>query len=473
MPRILIADDEQSMREWLRILFQRDGFDVVIAADGLSAREIVAREYVDVVLTDIRMPRLDGVGLLRAVRELAPDAVVLMMTAHWTQDSDEWKHARDLGAEALFEKPLRDVQLVTMQVRQLLESRRLRHENAVLRSTTVEHGFAGIIGRSATMLDVFRLVETVCRTNSTILITGESGTGKELVAQAIHRQSLRRDRPFVAVNCGAMPETLLESELFGHVRGAFTGADTNKKGLVEVAEGGTVFLDEIGEMTPSMQVKFLRVLQERKFRRVGGTEETAANIRVIAATNRDLPRAVAEGRFREDLFYRLNVIPIRLPALREREGDVHLIAEQFLARLSQEMGKPLEGFAPEALAALESYQWPGNVRELENVVERAVALEQGWRVELSTLPEEIQAGRPATPISQPAPAAEPAGAPPVLPEEGFSLERHLQEIERQHLERALRQSGGVQTRAADLLGLSFRQFRYLAKKYSLRASEGR
>jgi two-component system, NtrC family, response regulator PilR len=476
MPRILIVDDEQSMREWLRILFQRDGFEVLIADDGQTAREIVAREYVDVVLTDIKMPRVDGVQLLGAVRELAPDAVVLMMTAHWTRDSDGWKRARELGAEALFEKPFRDVNLVTMQVRQLLESRRLRHENAVLRSTTVEQGFAGIIGRSACMLDVFKLVETVCRTNSTILITGESGTGKELVAQAIHKQSLRRDRPFVAVNCGAMPETLLESELFGHMRGAFTGADTTKKGLIEVAEAGTVFLDEIGEMTPSMQVKFLRVLQERKFRRVGGTEEIAANIRVIAATNRDLPRSVAEGKFREDLFYRLNVIPIKLPALRERRGDVPLIADHFLAKLTREMGKPVDGFAPEAMAALEAYQWPGNVRELENVVERAVALEQDRRIELATLPDYIQAGRPATPLAgAPRSVAEeaPSVTAPQSLDERFNLEQHLQDIERQHLERALRQAGGVQTHAADLLGLSFRQFRYLVKKYGLRTSEGR
>jgi two-component system response regulator PilR (NtrC family) len=449
---------------------------VLTADDGLTAREIVAREYVDVVLTDIRMPRVDGVQLLGAVRELAPDAVVMMMTAHWTQDSDGWKHARELGAEALFEKPFRDVNLVTMQVRQLLESRRLRHENAVLRSTTVEQGFAGIIGRSASMLDVFRLVETVCRTNSTILITGESGTGKELVAQAIHKQSLRRERPFVAVNCGAMPETLLESELFGHMRGAFTGADTTKKGLVETAEAGTVFLDEIGEMTPSMQVKFLRVLQERKFRRVGGTEEIAANIRVIAATNRDLPRSVAEGKFREDLFYRLNVIPIKLPALRDRAGDVPLIAEQFLTRLTREMGKSVDGFAPEAMAALEAYQWPGNVRELENVVERAVALEPGRHIELATLPDYIQAGRPATPLSngsRPTASDSLAGTGAVVLDHGFNLEQHLQDVERQHLEKALRQAGGVQTHAADLLGLSFRQFRYLVKKYGLKTSEGR
>jgi two-component system, NtrC family, response regulator PilR len=340
----------------------------------------------------------------------------------------------------------------------------------VLRSTTVDQGFAGIIGRSPAMLDVFRMVETVCRTNSTILITGESGTGKELVAQAMHKQSLRREKPFVAVNCGAMPENLLESELFGHVRGAFTGADSNKKGLVEVAEGGTVFLDEIGEMTPAMQVKLLRVLQERKFRRVGGTDETPANIRVVAATNRDLPKAVSEGKFREDLFYRLNVIPIRLPALRERAGDVPIIAEHFLARLTREMGKPLEGFSPEAVLALEQYQWPGNVRELENVVERAVALEQGHRVELGTLPEAIQAGRPVTPLGQRGTTA--ADTEP-LTGAGFNLEQHLQDVERQHLERALRQTGGVQTHAAELLGLSFRQFRYLVKKYGLRTTEGR
>jgi two-component system response regulator PilR (NtrC family) len=281
-----------------------------------------------------------------------------------------------------------------------------------------------------------------------------------------------------------MPETLLESELFGHMRGAFTGADTTKKGLVEVAEGGTVFLDEIGEMTPSMQVKFLRVLQERKFRRVGGTEEIAANIRVIAATNRDLPKFVAEGKFREDLFYRLNVIPIQLPSLRDRKGDVPLIAEHFLARLTREMGKPLEGFSPEAMAALESYQWPGNVRELENVVERAVALEQGRRVELSTLPDSIQSGRPVTPLSNsgtpPATVPATAAAEPAVSngsaagiDAGFNLEQHLQNVERQHLERALRQAAGVQTHAAELLGLSFRQFRYLAKKYGLKTSEGR
>jgi two-component system response regulator PilR (NtrC family) len=459
-PRILIADDEQSMREWMRLLFQRDGFDVLTAEDGVAARETIAREYVDVVLTDIRMPRLDGVSLLKSIRDTAPDVIVTMMTAHWTQDSNDWGEAQALGAEALFEKPFRDVNLVTMQVRQLLESRRLRHENAVLRQTTVAQGFAGIIGRSPSMLQVFRMIETVCRTNSTVLITGQSGTGKELVARAIHDLSLRRGRQFVAVNCGAMPEALLESELFGHVRGAFTSADKDKKGLIEAAEGGTVFLDEIGEMTPPMQVKLLRVLQERKFRRVGGTDESAADIRVIAATNRDLNKRVWDGKFREDLFYRLNVIPIELPALRDRPEDIPLIAESFLAKFNREMGKSIEGFAPDAMEALQGFTWNGNVRELENVVERAVALETSSRVGLSTLPENVRTGKGAVR----------AGHLDSYPEEGgsFNLEKHLQDIERSHLERALERAGGVQTRAAEVLGLSFRQFRYLMKKYGLK-----
>ena len=457
-PRILIADDEQSMREWMRLLFQRDGFEVLTAENGEMARDMVSREYVDVVLTDIRMPKLDGVALLTSIRESAPDVIVMMMTAHWTRDSEEWASAKATGAEALFEKPFRDVNLVTMQVRQLLESRRLRQENAVLRQTTAERGFAGIIGRSPAMLEVFRLVEMVCRTNSTVLLTGESGTGKELVARAIHNLSLRQSRPFVAVNCGAMPEALLESELFGHIRGAFTGADKDKKGLIEAAEGGTIFLDEIGEMPPTMQVKLLRVLQERKYRPVGGTEEFAADIRVIAATNRDLAKLVGEAKFREDLFYRLNVIPVKMPALRERATDVQLIAEHFLSKYTQEMSKVIDGFSPEAIVVLSAYHWPGNVRELENVVERAVALESERHVAAATLPDNLRSGVPAT--TSPGAIAD-TGA-------GFNLERHLQDIERSHLERALERSGGVQTRAADVLGLSFRQFRYLAKKHGLR-----
>jgi two-component system response regulator PilR (NtrC family) len=459
--RVLIVDDEQSMREWMRILFQRDGFDVLVAADGLAARELIAREYVDVVLTDIRMPRMNGIELLTAAREIAPDAIICMMTAHFTRDSEDWRRARDQGAAALFEKPFRDVNLVTLQVRQLIDARRVRHERDVLRQAVSSDGFAGIIGRSPKMLDVFRLVETVCRTNSTILISGESGTGKELVAKAIHEQSLRSGQRFVAVNCGALPETLLESELFGHVRGAFTGAESNKKGLIEVADHGTIFLDEIGEMSATMQVKLLRVLQERTYRRVGGTEEVVANIRVIAATNRDLAALVGEGTFREDLYYRLNVIPIRLPALRERADDVPIIAEHFLQKFTREMGKPIQGFTPEATSLLTAHGWPGNVRELENVVERAVALEAGQQITADTLRDHLRDSRRADNGLH-------ADTADVLPGSGFNLEQHLQQIERSHVERALKQAGGVQVRAADLLGLSFRQFRYLVKKYGLR-----
>jgi two-component system, NtrC family, response regulator PilR len=458
--RVLIVDDEQSMREWMRILFQRDGFDVLVAEDGVAARELIGREYVDVVLTDIRMPRMDGLTLLQTARELAPDTIVCMMTAHFTRDSEEWRRAREGGASALFEKPFRDVHLVTLQVRQLIDARRVRHERDVLREAISAQGFAGIVGRSGPMLQVFRLVETVCRTNSTILISGESGTGKELVARAIHNLSLRREHPFVAVNCGALPETLLESELFGHMRGAFTGADANKKGLIEVADRGTIFLDEIGEMSATMQVKLLRVLQERKYRRVGGTEEVNANIRVIAATNRDLAAMVEDGRFREDLFYRLNVIPIRLPALRERTDDVPLIAEHFLAKYTREMGKPLAGLSAAVIERLKAYGWPGNVRELENVIERAVALESADTIQPETLGDDFNQGRPAPQVRQ--------STTESLPAAGFSLEQHLQEIERSHVERALRQCEGVQVRAADLLGLSFRQFRYLVKKYNLK-----
>ena len=465
VPRILIVDDEQSMREWMRILFQRDGFEVLVAEDGLVARDLIGREYFDVVLTDIRMPRIDGLELLRSARALAPDAIVIMMTAHFTRDSDEWRRAREEGAAALLEKPFRDVKMVTLQVRQLIDARFVRHERDVLRQAISTQGFAGIIGRSGPMLDVFSMVETVCRTNSTILITGESGTGKELVARAIHQQSLRRDKPFVAVNCGALPENLLESELFGHVRGAFTGADTNKKGLIEVADQGTVFLDEIAEMTPAMQVKLLRVLQERKYRRVGGTEETGVNIRIIAATNQDLAKLVPEGKFREDLFYRLSVIPIRLPSLRERVDDIPLIADHFLAKYNQEMGKAISSITPEAAIALKEYPWPGNVRELENAIERAVALEPSERIQLQALPAHLQAGRPATPVAMG------SGSLVVeqLPASGFNLELFLHDLERSHVERALKQTGGVQVRAAELLGLSFRQFRYLVKKYGVRA----
>jgi two-component system response regulator PilR (NtrC family) len=326
------------------------------------------------------------------------------------------------------------------------------------RTLGLSHQFSNIIGRSEAMLEVFKMIETVARTNSTILLTGESGTGKGLVAQAIHFHSLRRDKPMVSLNCGAMPENLLESELFGHMRGSFTGADANKKGLLEVAERGTIFLDEIGEMSAVMQVKLLRVLQERRFRRVGGLEELQADIRVIAATNQDLARAISDGRFREDLYYRINVIPIALPPLRDRREDIPLIAEHFLAKYTEQMEKEITGIAHESMELLVHHDWPGNIRELENAMERAVALEVSPAILPESLPASIRGEAPR------------AAALPVegLPESGFDLEAHVKEIEMSYIAEALKRAGGVQVKAAELLGMSFRSFRYYVKKYNLR-----
>jgi len=343
-------------------------------------------------------------------------------------------------------------------VRNALERRQLRQENLLLkRALQSAHQFSNIVGRSDAMQAVFKLIETVAPTNSTILVTGESGTGKELVARAIHFNSLRRDRPFVAVNCGALPEQLLESELFGHMRGAFTGAAANKKGLVETADRGTIFLDEIGEMSPMMQVKVLRVLQERKFRRVGGTEELEANIRVITATNRDLTKMVADGTFREDLFYRINVIQIELPPLRERTEDISLLAEHFLEKFCQLMGKDISSIAHDTLARLEQHDWPGNIRELENVIERAVALESSAAILPESLPETLRGLSPRN-----------SKAASALPDGGFDLEAHVENVERDYIAQALKRAGGKQSKAAELLGMSFRSFRYYVKKYNLR-----
>jgi two-component system response regulator PilR (NtrC family) len=366
-----------------------------------------------------------------------------------------------LGAVDYFTKPF-SMDELRLKIRQHLESHRLKQENVLLKKALkTRYEFSNIIGRSEPMLDVFRMVETIAKTTSTVLITGESGTGKDLVARAIHYNSLRRERPFVALNCGGVPETLLESELFGHMRGAFTGADTNKKGLIEVAEGGTVFLDEIGEMTMTMQVKLLRVLQDRRFRRLGGTEEVQADIRVIAATNQDLEKLVASGRFREDLFYRINVIRMHLPPLRERKDDIPLLAEHFLSKYAEQMKKPVRSVAQASLPLLQMYGWPGNVRELENVIERAVALEQTPAILPDSLPPQIRT-----------PGAAKADADPglTLPDlgEGFDLEARGEDFYRHYIALALERAGGVQVKAAEMLGMSFRSFRYYAKKFNIR-----
>jgi two-component system response regulator PilR (NtrC family) len=454
--RILVVDDERSMRELLAIVLRREGYEVLLAESGRAAVDLLEREPVDLLISDIKMADLSGVDVLRAAKKIDQDILGIMITAFASTETAV--EAMRLGACDYLSKPF-DVDLLKMKVREKIENRQLRQENVLLKRTLgLTHQFSNIIGRSEAMLDVFKMIETVARTNSTILLTGESGTGKGLVAQAIHFNSLRRDKPMVSLNCGALPEALLESELFGHMRGSFTGADTNKKGLLEVAERGTIFLDEIGEMSAVMQVKLLRVLQERRFRRVGGLEELQADIRVVAATNQDLNRLIAEGRFREDLYYRINVIPLTLPPLRERREDIALLAEHFLAKFCEQMEKQIAGVSHEAMEMLVAHDWPGNIRELENVMERAVALESTPAILPDSLPPSIRGEVPRTP---PAPVD-------ALPESGFDLEAHVKEIERGYIAEALKRAGGVQVKAAELLGMSFRSFRYYVKKYNLR-----
>ncbi len=452
--RVLVVDDERSMRELLTIVLKREGHDVLVAENGGAALEILNRESIDLLISDIKMPDMSGVDVLKAAKSVDQDIVGVMITAFASTDTAV--EALRMGAYDYLTKPF-NVDELKIVIRNALERRHLRQENVLLKRTLQHtHQFSNIVGRSEAMLAVFRLIETIAPTNSTVLVTGESGTGKELVARAVHFNSLRREHPFVALNCGALTETLLESELFGHMRGSFTGAASNKKGLIEVAERGTIFLDEIGEMSSMMQVKLLRVLQERRFRRVGGTEEVVADIRVIAATNQDLGKLVAEGRFREDLYYRINVIPVQLPPLRERIEDIALLAQHFLAKYSEQMEKVVTGISNDALAHLQDYEWPGNIRELENVIERAVALERTPTILAESLPAHVLGQMPKH--ARPLP----------FPESGFDLEQHVQELERDYIAQALRKAGGVQVKAADLLGMSFRSFRYYVKKYNLK-----
>ena len=459
--RVLVVDDERSMRELLSIVLKRDGYDVLVAETGRAAVEILKRERVDILITDIRMPEMTGVDVLREAKLIDPGIITIVMTAFASTDTAV--EALRLGAADYVHKSPNAVSDLRLRVRKEIERKQLQQENVLLkRALGSTHQFSNIIGSSAAMVTLFDLIETIAPTSSTVLITGESGTGKELVARAIHVRSPRSDRPFVAVNCGALPETLLDSELFGHMRGAFTGADTNKKGLIEVAEKGTIFLDEIGEMSPMVQVKLLRVLQERKFRRLGGTEEVDADIRIIAATNRDLSKMVADGDFREDLYYRINVIPVRLPALRERAQDIPLLAEHFVAKFGAQMKKDIAGISGAALGCMRAYAWPGNVRELENAMERAVALERTPAILPESLPEAVRSG--AGVAAMPAIAA--VNTDDRL-EAGFDLEQHVQGIEREYIAEALRRANGVKKNAAELLGLSFRQFRYLLKKYDV------
>lgn len=464
-PRILVVDDERSMREFLAIMLTREGYDVVAADGGTQALAALRQRPCDLLISDIRMPDGDGIGILREAKALQPDLPGILMTGFAsTQTAIE---ALRTGALDYIAKPF-DVDEMKRVVAQALE----RHQapaavaTAVAGTTPTGRAAETMVGRSPAMQRVCALIEAIAGTSSTVLITGESGTGKEVAARAIHRLSSRASKPFVAINCGALTETLLESELFGHVKGAFTGALATRRGLIEEADKGTIFLDELGEMSPLMQVKLLRVLQERRFRRVGGTEEVAADIRVIAATNRDLGRMVAEGTFREDLYYRVNVIPVALPPLRARVEDIPLLAEHFLARAGEEMGRAVTGLSPEATDVLVRYRWPGNIRELENAMERAVALEPSPLVQVASLPEHILLASPHTFAPEPSLAAATETKRP-FPAEGFHLEQHVRDLEREYIAEALRRADGVKMRAAELLGMSFRSFRYYAKKYEL------
>ena len=454
MAHILIVDDEQGMRQLLSLVFGRAGPQVRAAENGRRAVEMLREASADLIISDVRMPDMGGIELLSAARELSPDTAVVMMTAFATVETA--REAFKLGADDFIQKPF-DVDELKLIVEKALELRQLKREIQGWRKTQSERGrLDQIIGRSPRMQAVYQMVETVAAVQSTVLITGESGTGKELVARAVHNLSPRSDTPFVSINCGAFTETLLESELFGYVRGAFTGATANRKGLFEAADRGTIFLDEIGEMSPAMQVKLLRVLQERKVRPVGGHEELSIDARVIAATNRDLPAMVKAGTFREDLFYRVSVIPIELPPLREKREDIPELVTHFAEKYCAQAGRSLS-VSERAMELLERYSWPGNVRELEHTIERAVALERTDQIQPERLPEQITNYNPARV----------AGALD-LPDDGLNLTAHLEQLEKTYLLEALRRTGGNQTRAAELLQLSVRSLRHLLDKHGIR-----
>jgi two-component system, NtrC family, response regulator PilR len=455
--KLLIVDDESSMLDFLSLLFQGVGYEVTTARSVGEAKKQLERNAFDLVLCDILMPDGNGLDLLREIKSSGGGPPVIMMTAYTSTKSAI--EAMKLGAADYISKPF-DVEELKIVAQKALERAELADENVYLRRELEQkYTFNNIIGKSARMQAIFSLVERIARTASTALIHGESGTGKELIARAIHFASPRSNRRFLSINCGAMPENLLESELFGHERGAFTGAVKDKKGLFQEADRGTLFLDEIGEMTPTMQVKLLRALQEKVVRKVGGTDEESVDVRIIAATNQDLEGRLLTGEFREDLYYRINVLPIHLPPLRQRREDIPLLVDFFLQKYSKQMELPLRQISIEAMQILESYDWPGNVRELENLIERVLALSHAEIITTRDLPVHLLTNRRTHPdLVQ-------------LPEEGLDLEAYLESIRTQLMIQALERTNGVQTQAAELLGMSFRSFRYYAKKAGLKGGD--
>jgi two-component system, NtrC family, response regulator PilR len=461
MATVLVVDDERSMREFLAICLRREGYRVSVSDAGAHALSWLQDHPVDVVVTDLKMPgELDGLGLLRGIKERGLDTEVIVVTAFATPETAI--AAMKQGAYDYLTKPFK-VDEIHAVIGRALEKRALVEANLALREkVSGRYRLASLLGRSPQMQRVFELIGKIHSTRTSVLVTGESGTGKELVARALHSEGNRAQKPFVAVNCGAIPAELLESELFGHRRGAFTGAVADKVGLFQQAEGGILFLDEIGELTLSLQVKLLRALQERKVKAVGDTIETEVDVRVIAATNRELEEEVARGAFRSDLYYRLNVIEVRLPALRQRREDIPLLIEQFVRRFSAEQERRIAGLTPEAIRLLEAYEYPGNVRELENLIEHAVTMASGPRIEASDLPKLRQSA-----LSGAADAAQVA-----IPDEGFDLDRTLADYERTIVLRAMEQAGNVRKRAAHLLGISFRSLRYRLAKLGMDAGDG-
>jgi len=448
---ILIVDDDQSLREFLEIFFAKEGFRVFTAGDGEEALKLLEKTSVDLVLADIRMPKVDGLKFLKLLRRKGFELPIIMITAYASLDSAV--EAKKEGAFDYVSKPFKLDELRALVNKALQKKEKI--------SSPKDYEFMGLIGRSPAMQRVFEMLPRVAAVPSNVLITGESGTGKELVARAIHQLSARKDRPFIVVNCGGIPPNLLESELFGYKTGAFTGATKEKPGLFALAHKGTIFLDEVGELPPELQVKLLRVVQEKSFLPLGATSEVKTDVRIISATNRDLEKEVLEGRFREDLFYRLNVISINLPPLRERREDIPLLVEHFLRKYAQKLGKKIEGISDFALKALMEYDFPGNVRELENIIERSVALETGPLI----LPESLTLSHLKSrrfKTSKEGPSFEIS-----LPEGGIDLEALLNQIEVSLLKQALERTNGNKTEAAKLLGLNFRSFRYRLAKYRL------
>ena len=455
MADLLIVDDEQSYRQLLTLVFQEEGHTIRTAMNGRQALDALSEQPADVVVSDIRMPDIDGIEMLRQLREVNSDVSVIFMSGFASVEAA--REAFKLGADDIVSKPF-DVEELKVIVRRALEKQQLVIENRAFKRAQRDRGSVrNIIGHSAKMQAIFQMIETVAEVQSTVLVNGESGTGKELVARAIHDLSPRAEKPFISINCGAFTETLLESELFGYVKGSFTGANSNRKGLFEAANGGTIFLDEIGEMSPAMQVKLLRVLQERRVRPVGAHDEIPIDARVIAATNRDLKQMTNDGTFREDLFYRISVIPIDLPPLRDRSEDIPDLVEHFVSKFCEQSGKQLS-VSPRTTEFLENYAWHGNVRELEHTIERAVALERSPEIQPEQLPARVTNYDPNRLQND-----------FDLPETGLNLVSHIENLEKTYVVEALRKTGGNQTRAAELLQMPVRSLRHLLDKHSIRS----